>query len=91
MRSIWRGSKQWLRELAREKPDAYFLAAFGNARLLTIFKTNLLRIATHLTQKISKHTRRTRDIKHKRLNANEITNIPSRRTRKKQNGQGQAG
>ena len=91
MRSIWRGSKQWLRELVHEKPDAYCLAAFGNARLLTIFKTDLLRIATYLTQKISKHTQRTRDIKHKRLNANEITNIPSRRTRKKTKRAGAGG
>lgn len=52
MRSIWQGSKQWLRELARERQMLTALQHSRNARLLTIFKTDLLRIAAYLTQKI---------------------------------------
>jgi hypothetical protein len=37
------------------KANASCFAAFENARLLTIFKTDLLRIAAYLTQKLSKN------------------------------------
>jgi hypothetical protein len=61
MRSIWQGRKQWLQELAHEKQMLPALQHSSNARLQTIFKTHLLRIAAILTQKILKtrvaHTR----------------------------------
>jgi hypothetical protein len=49
MRSIWQGMKRWLRELAHEKQTLHALQHQQDARLLTIFKTHLLCIATVLT------------------------------------------
>lgn len=46
MRGIWQGEKRWPRELAHESRRLPCSSGEANARLRTVFKTYLLRIAT---------------------------------------------